>query len=60
LGEGRSLNIRTELLKDKKLALKEFLKKQETLFAWSAADMPGLSRQVEEHWLLINPGAKLV
>jgi hypothetical protein len=54
LGEGQSLNIGTQLPTAEKVALKEFLKKHEVVFAWSVADMPRLSRQVMKHRLLVN------
>jgi Reverse transcriptase (RNA-dependent DNA polymerase) len=60
LGEGKSLNIGTQLPEAKKVALWEFLKKHEAVFAWSAADMPELSRQVAEHRLHVNSGMKPV
>jgi hypothetical protein len=39
-----------------KAKLMEILKEYVDCFAWSYSEMPGLSRELVEHWLLIKDG----
>ena len=40
--------------------LVEFLRKNRDIFAWQPSDMSGVPRELAEHSLNINPGAKPV
>ncbi|KAK1662312.1 hypothetical protein QYE76_050471 [Lolium multiflorum] len=65
---GASLNImyletleKMNLTKDQlKKALVEFLGANMDIFAWQPSDMSGVPRELAEHYLNINPGAKPV
>ena len=51
----RHVMIRTELTKELRIALVEFLKRNYDIFAWSQGDVPGIDHQVTTHRLFTNP-----
>ena len=60
LTEGKSLNIGKAVQGKARDELISFLRDNQSVFAWSAADMPGIPRHIAEHKLFIRPGAKPV
>ena len=53
--EGRTIRIETRLGHDQKCKMTRFLKENSDVFAWSAAEMPGIPLFVISHSLNINP-----
>ena len=51
----RHVMIGTELTKELRLALIEFLKRNYDVFAWSQCDVPGIDPQVAIHTLFTDP-----
>lgn len=56
--EGKEVIIGTYLTKEEEEALIEFLRKHKDVFASSAADLKGVSREIIEHSLNIDPKIK--
>ena len=56
--EGRVTSIGSLLTYREKTEITHFLRENSDVFAWSAADMPGISPSVIHHSLNINPNAK--
>ena len=54
----RSVLIGTELSKEEERSLVEFLARNSDIFAWSTSDLTGVSRDIVEHKLHVNPSAK--
>jgi hypothetical protein len=54
----RKVTIGDNLLKDKEAELIETLAKNQDVFAWSASDLKGVSRDIIQHSLDINPKMK--
>ena len=51
-----TINVTLEPEKEKELL--EFLRKNQDIFAWSANDLRGVSRDIIEHRMDINPNIK--
>lgn len=60
LGPGKFTNIGKAVQGDARKKLVTFLRDNQSVFAWTAADMPGIPRHIAEHKLHIMPGAKLI
>ena len=58
--EGRVTTIGSLLTHREKTEITHFLRENSDVFAWFAADMPGISPFVIRHSLNINPNAKPV
>ena len=54
----RKVIIRGNLSKEEEAELIETLAKNKDVFAWSASDLKGVSRDIIEHSLDINPKIK--
>lgn len=54
------LNIGKAVQGDARKELVTFLNNNQSVFAWTAADIPGIPRHIAEHKLHIRPGAKPV
>jgi hypothetical protein len=50
--------IRAEMSLEEQAELLQFLDKNNDVFAWSTSDLIGVSREVIEHKLQVNPNAK--
>jgi hypothetical protein len=57
---GRTLRIGTMLDPKQESVLVDFLKANLDVFAWKPSDMKGVTREVAEHKLNIEPGSKPV
>ena len=53
-------NIRANFGPDMKRGIVEFLKRNLDVFAWGHKDMPGISENIIQHRLNVDPGKKLV
>ena len=53
-------NVGVNLSPDMKKGIVEFLKRNLDVFAWSHEHMPGISKNVIQHQLNVNPKKKLV
>lgn len=60
LENGKFLNIGKAVQGEARAELIRFLRDNQSVFAWTAADMPGIPRHIAEHKLHIRPGAKPV
>jgi hypothetical protein len=49
----------SDLAEDKKTSLVAFLHEKHDIFAWSANDLQGVSRELAQHNLNVTKGAKL-
>lgn len=58
LGEGKYLNIRKAVQGQARERLVNFLRESKLVFAWTAANMPGIPRSIVEHRLHIKPNSK--
>ena len=58
LEEGKTLNIGKAIQGPAKEELITFLRGNQSIFAWTAADMPGIPRSIAEHELHIKPEFK--
>lgn len=56
--EGREVIIGTDLITEEEEELVNFHRKNKDVFAWSAADLKGVSRTIIEHKLNIDPKTK--
>jgi hypothetical protein len=54
----RTMCIRAEMGSEEQAELLQFLDKNSNVFAWSTFDLIGVSREVIEHELQVNPNAK--
>lgn len=54
------MKVGTSLEPSTKEEIIRFLKKNLDVFSWSHEDMPGISRDIIQHLLNVNPGRKLV
>jgi hypothetical protein len=54
----RTVCIRVEISPQEQVELLQFLDKNIDVFAWSTSDLIGVSREVIEHKLQVNPNAK--
>jgi hypothetical protein len=54
----RAVNIGTEISLQEQVVLLQFLDKNNDIFVWSTSDLVGVSREVIEHKLQVNPDAK--
>ena len=54
----RKVTIRGNLSKEEEVELKDTLAKNKDVFAWSASDFQGVSRDIIQHSLDINPKMK--
>ena len=52
--------IGKELEQHEEARIIQFLRNNQDVFAWSSSDLQGVSREVIEHTLTVNPKAKLV
>ena len=59
-GEGRTTRIGSRLSHDQKIQTTLFLRENSDVFAWSAAEMPGIPPSVISHSLNVNPLARPV
>ena len=59
-GEGRITRIGTRLNQDQKMEMTLCLRENSDVFAWSAAEMPGIPPSIISHSLSINPLARPV
>jgi hypothetical protein len=50
--------IKAEISLEEQAELLQFLGKNSDVFAWSTSDLIGVSREVIEHKLQVNPNAK--
>ena len=60
LATGKYTNVGKAVQGDARKELLNFLRDNQSVFAWSAADMPGIPRDIAEHKLHLIPGAKPV
>jgi len=56
----RMVIIGKELEEHEEARLIQFLRNNQDVFAWSSSDLRGVSREVIEHTLTVNPKAKLI
>ena len=56
----RMVIIGKELEKAEEARLIQFLRNNQDIFTWSSSDLRGVSREVIEHTLIVNPNAKPV
>jgi hypothetical protein len=54
----RTICISVEMSPEEQVELLQFLDKNSDIFAWSTSDLLGVSREVIEHKLQVNPHAK--
>jgi hypothetical protein len=54
----RTICIGTEMSPEEQAELLQFLDKNSDVFAWSTSDLVGVSREVIEHKLQVNPHSK--
>jgi hypothetical protein len=54
----RTVCIRAEMSPEEQAELLQFLNKNSDIFAWSTSNIIGVSREVIEHELQVNPNAK--
>jgi hypothetical protein len=55
----KTMCIRAEISLEEQAELLQFLDRNRDVFAWSTSDLIGVSREVIEHKLQVNPNAKL-
>src|SRR5664279_3910716 len=60
LAAGKYTNIGKAVQGDARKELVNFLRDNQSVFAWTSADMPGIPRDIAEHKLHLIPGAKPV
>ncbi|KAK3001278.1 hypothetical protein RJ639_020818 [Escallonia herrerae] len=58
--ENKTVRIGSNLKEDTKFELVNLLRTYADIFAWTAADMPGIDPEVITHWLKVNPSKKPV
>ncbi|KAM0860250.1 hypothetical protein ACQ4PT_046658 [Festuca glaucescens] len=57
-GAEREVMIGAEMMEDEERRLMQFLRSNEDVFAWSPSDIQGVSREIIEHTLKVDPSAK--
>ena len=58
--KGQTTQIGTILNHSQKKEMAQFLRKNSNVFAWSAAEIPGIPPSIIPHALNVNPGARPV
>ena len=56
----KTVQIGAQLPEEERARLLDFLRANADVFAWSAADMPGIPSEVITHWLNIDPRCRPV